>query len=219
MKKQAVVGLVVAAVVAVGGGVYVITKNKEEKGATSTSGSTANTQEISHTEAFAPKVTANTSFEAKLSGSTAEGNAYVGTIAVDTKGNSKYSGEQDGKTFAMYTIDGSYIMCSDNTCYKLPSAQNGAQPVSSDQYEYNEDDYRRFSTSAVHKGSVSCSSGTCEEWEITDNGQRITMLLDNQKRVNTVSGTSSNGTTYKIEYTYKDVTITAPTNVQTIPTP
>jgi hypothetical protein len=158
--------------------------------------------------------TTNQSFTATITGTT-DGSTYNGTIEYDENGNSKYTGQSDGKEFELYLLGDRSIVCNEGQCIETNNTL-GLAPVNREQYEISDEDLQSYQQSALYKGTVDCSAGTCDKWEVSVSDFTGTLLVDSEGRINQVS-TEVEGGSYSIDYAYGDVTITPPENVISLP--
>lgn len=210
---------IIAIVIVLGGiGAYVVS-NKDNQSNDSTEqasddGATGEQQNDNDNEpVFSAKATAGEPFVATMSG-TANESSIAATIRYDGKGNSHYSGVSNGETSEFYNIDGQYIFCSEGQCFASPTSTG--LPISSDQYEYDDEDVSAWNEIAVYKGKQSCPAGSCDTWEVSQEGYVGTIFIAGDGRISRTNWVGE-GSSMTMDYSYEDVTITAPENVQTIP--
>lgn len=213
MNKKLVIGLVAAGVIAAAGAVYIFTR---DNGNETDNGSPAGTNQNAGTATFNPIATDDLSFEAELSG-IVEGEQYTATILHDGEGTTKYTSAVDGNTVEFYVTGDTFISCQDDMCMRFPAADQDDM-FDQDRYSYNEDDFTRFRESASYQGKQSCPAGTCDVWEVEDEDAEYTtqVYLTGDRRVSKLT-TSGGDDSFEIVYTYKDVSITLPQNVQSFP--
>ncbi len=210
MKK---VLLIVLVVLLLGGGAaYLLTKDdKNDQTPTNTESQPTTDTSSEPTASFSPLST--------------EGKDFVATVTTTTKtGTSTAKFEQDG-TKTRYTISTSntnsqfiytkdtYYVCGSGQCYKYTAKQSNSSGVDVKNYQYSGSELSSFKNSAAYKGKQSCPAGTCDVWSVTAGGITSTLYLDDQQRISQVESSQA-GTTTKITYEYKDVTISLPTNAK-----
>ena len=215
-KKTLIITLVVLAIIGVGAGAYLLTREDSSSNnneSTETSQNEAN-QASSDAPAFNLASTANESFTATITGTT-DGSTYNATIEYDSNGDSKYTGQSNGKNFELYLLGDRNIVCNDEQCIETNNTL-GLAPIDKDQYEISDEDLESYQQSALYKGTVDCSAGTCDKWEVSVSDFTGTLLVDSDGRINQVS-TEVEGASYTIDYSYGEVTITPPENVISVP--
>lgn len=199
----------IVAVIAVGGGIFVfIGSNRDDD---TTKSSTASTTDDSKKPIFAPRGTAGVSYVAKLSG-TANDTALAATIEYDSKGNSHYVGTAP-ESVEMYKIGSEYIICTNSGCIATTTT---ISPTGNEQSTYSEEDVTSWKNSAVYKGKQDCPASSCDAWQVTQDNYTGTVFVASDGRVSRTVW-KSHSTNMTIDLEYKDITITRPENVQTIP--
>ena len=216
MNKKTIIIVAVLAVIGLGVGAYLLAKgdtdsNNNESTATSQNESS---QASSETPDFSLASTTNESFTATITGTT-DGSTYNATIQNDGSGNSQYTGQLDGKKFELYILGNRNIVCNEGQCIETNNTL-GLAPIDRDQYEISDEDLESYRQSAIYKGTVDCSAGTCDKWEISVSDFTGSLLVDSDGRINQVA-TDIEGGSYTIDYAYGDVTITPPENVISVP--
>src|SRR5690606_5473649 len=132
-------------------------------------------------------------------------------------GRSRMVGERDGTRFETIFTSDAFYSCEGDNCIKFPVTQSQSAPFQPGEYVYEEGDIDDLSDMANYKGRGDCPAGTCDIWEVTEDGTTSELLLDSNQRISQVRGTYD-GSTVTITYEYKNVTIDIPANAQTIPT-
>ena len=209
MKKSYLIGAVVILLAASGAALWFSGSDDTTQNDTGTS------QQTSGQRQFSPSPTDNASFEATMTGVIAGDKSMDGTLLSDGKGNTKFSGMADGKSFSIYSFGTEYITCTDSTCISI----SGSPSVSPSLYSYSETDNSALQANANYKGKQDCPAGTCDTWEVQRDGQTMQMFVSSDNKINKLSGTAADGKTFAIVYDYKPVTIDRPTNVQTLTLP
>lgn len=212
MGRNILIGILVALLISGGAvGAYFIFKSDSEELA-ETSETSEDTRDSNNDSAtsFSPLPTTGTSFVATMNGNTSDGASYTATIRHAENGNTHYEGTFGEDTFNMYFFDNRNIICSEGTCIATPTLD--AIPVSTDQYEYDEDDFDRFQDIAEHAGQESCNSGTCDVWRITDGEASGKILVASGGRVDSAEWQSPDGN-FTIVYEYTDVQIELPADI------
>ena len=216
-KKTLSIVLVVIAIIGIGAGAYFLFSGDSDSD--NTESTTADSQTVaeqvaSESPEFSLLSTTDDSFTATITGTT-DGNTYNATIEYDGNGDSKYSGQSDGKDFELYLLGNRNIFCNDGQCIETNNAL-GLTPVDSNQYEISDEDLTSYQQNALYRGTVDCSAGTCDKWEVSVSDFTGTLLVDSDRRINQVS-TQLEGDSYTVDYSYGDVTITPPENVISVP--
>ena len=220
MSRNLIIGLVVGGVVLVGGGAYFVTQNGSDSSNDSASQqSSENASQDSSTQAFDAVSTNDTSFVATISTSDTEGKTSQSTMEYDkSSGNVRYTSTADDKTFTItYTSDAYYMCQSADRCIKYPLNGVGDSGFDRSAFEYTAEELAGYKNSSAYQGKKDCPSGTCDVWQVSEGDYRATIYIDaGSKKIVQVEGTTG-GTTSKIVYEYKDVSITPPANAQEIP--
>ena len=205
--------MILVTIAVVGAGAFFVVQQSDSDSNDSKTESTEPANDITPTE-FAPVSTEGLSFVATMKG-TGEGSQIDGSFESDGKGNVYFKGALGGETVEYYILsDGTYIVCQGETCFKTPNSADGP---SLDDIAINESSINEIKSSATFSGIESCESGSCEVWTSNEDGTDAKVYIDRStKRVTKVSGTEA-GDEFSITYDYKDVTITAPENVQELP--
>ncbi|MCA9323832.1 hypothetical protein KC992_01890 [Candidatus Saccharibacteria bacterium] len=222
MSRNVLIAIIAVLVIAGGGAAFVLTRSNDEdstSGTNNASNSQSNDQSsnASNNEGrtFNPKATASQAFVATISGTSEGSETLSGTIESDGQGNSHFIGTQAGQTAEYYTLsDGTYIFCQNGACYKA-SAENSADEA--DDYSFKEEDILKFRDTASYVGTDDCPAGTCDVWQVNDNGTDTRIYIDTKTQyVSQVVGTQD-GDTFKVVYEFKDnVTVTPPTDIKDI---
>lgn len=208
-----VIGLLVLA-----GLVYVFTRDSEGND-TTTGNNTEQTEQTGESDvnkAFAPLDMTETEFEATVEGTDTDGNSYEMLLQYDGEGRSRMSGEQNGTRFeTIFTADAFYS-CQGENCVKFPVTQTESAPFQPGEYVYQDEDYDTFRDNANYLGRQDCPAGTCDVWEVTEDGYTTKLYIDDNQRISQVKGDDGSGGEVTITYEFKDVTINIPANAQTI---
>lgn len=215
MKKALLIGGAVVLVLAAAGiGFLLFGNNSEDSGSSNQNEQQAETNQ--NDNLFSAVPTDDLEFEATLSGETGD-TSYEAVILSDGEGNSKYSGQSNGEQFEMYSLnDGSSIVCNGGTCFKVNGSE-AQTPVSADQYEYTGDDLTNFRDMVEYQGEASCPAGTCSVWRYDENRAVVEIYLADDGKISKLTTTSQDGDKFEIEYEYKEVSVTPPANVRSIP--
>lgn len=216
--------ILIALVVLIGGGgtAYMLSRNDgAETGNSQTAdndATTADPKEDGDQPTFQPLATENESFVATMEvTSPNEADTFSGTVERSKAGEIKFTGVQSGQAVELYlTAAGENIVCQDSQCYKL---SNGTSALSDIDFTANDEELAGYKDSASYKGSESCIGGTCDVWEYTDkdNSQVTVYIQKGTNKVVELRGTDTDGSKIKMTYDYKDVTITIPENVESLP--
>lgn len=216
MSRGLVLALILGALLVVGGASLYIWSSGDDDSDESTETSQNETNEEG-SPTFSPLATNAESFEAKMVGTTADGQNYTATIEFDGQDNSHYYGDfGTDQTFEVFSLNGRTIFCSENACFENPSEATSS-PVTSDQYEYSDEDLTAYRDGANYVGEQSCPAGTCDVWEVTREGYTGKFFVDSNGRISKAEWTGAEGN-FSLEYAYKTIVITEPENVQTFPT-
>lgn len=209
---------IIAAVVVValaGGGAYLLTKDDNGDKSSESTSQTANNQTGSEGN-FSPVSTEGLEFKATLT-TTKDGTNTVATIEQDDQKNIRYTATQGGQQVEIIYTKDAYYMCTAGNCIKYPISQQGSAGFDPGTYTYDASKLEGYKNNSAYKGQKSCPAGTCDVWSVTAGGYTSTIYVDTKtKRISQVESTV-NGATTKIVYEYTDVTITVPTNAQTLP--
>ena len=218
--KNIVIGVAVAALVA-GGAYFALGRGDDTSNSdTSTNTSVSTEQASSDAPSFSPKSTENISFSATFEseGEKAEDN-LVGTLKNDGKGSFQFSATTaDSGEVEMYMLsDGSVVSCQSGLCFKSPV--NTQTDIDRSDFTLSDDEISKYQSTANYDGTASCPAGTCNVWSYTDEEGALTKVFVSRD-TNLVSKLEASDAASKISmvFTYEDVTITVPANVQEIPT-
>lgn len=218
MNKSILAASIVAGLALIGGGAYLVSQ-KDTTGSTNVSRS----EEQKSTPGgdnpvFSPLATEDLAFEGTFTSTNKDGVITTGLIEVDGLGNSKFSGEADGSTYAAYSVDGIFYSCSSDKCIKMQTDQLSEGAISPSTYSLSDTDYENYKNNAIYKGKSACPAGTCETWEVTDlQGLKAVLFISSDNHISKVTGDTDEGK-YEINFNYRDVKISAPENVTEIPT-
>lgn len=216
MNKKVLIGIIILAVIVVGGvSAYFLTRSDDARNSTSSNGQSVDQQDAANNgaQSFDPAATANVSFTAVLTG-TSNGQTYTANLEHDGKGSSKYSGSNGNAPFEMYLINKEYITCTGGTCIKLNGS--AASPVNEDTYNFSQEDISNFRNSSTYLGKADCPAGTCDHWQSVKENETVDFYVASDNKISKASGKIGD-TNFEIVFTYKDVVITAPANVQEFP--
>lgn len=217
MSRSAIVWIVGILVIAGGVGGYFVTRDGNDNDSSSqTSSSLNNNGQSSGDKSFAPVSTEGLAFAATITTS-GEAGTNEAKIEYDGKEKTRYSATKDGQqSEIIYTAD-TYYFCASGSCIKYPISQSGASGFSPGDYQYDETELGNYKNNASYKGRQDCPAGTCDVWAVSNEGVISSIYIDTDtKRISQVEG-SQNGTTTKIVYEYKDVSIEIPANAQEAP--
>lgn len=166
---------------------------------------------------FSPVGMMDMAFEATVDGTDADGKSYQMLLQYDGEGRTRMSGEQNGTRFETVFTSDAFYSCEGENCVKFPISQSDNSPFTPGEYVYEDEDFTDFKNSATYKGTGDCPAGTCDIWEVTEDGYTSQLYLDSNQRISKVEGSSAEGSV-SITYVYKNVNIEIPQNAQTIPT-
>lgn len=216
MNKKVLIGIIILAVIVVGGvSAYFLTRSDDAQNSKSSNSQNVDQQNMANNgaQSFDPAATENVSFTAVLTG-TSNGQTYTANLEHDGKGSSKYSGSNGSAPFEMYLINKEYITCTGGTCIKLSSAS--ASPVNEGTYNFSQEDISNFRNSSTYLGKADCPAGTCDHWQSIKENETIDFYVASDNKISKANGKIGD-TTFEIVFTYKDVVITPPANVQELP--
>lgn len=211
MTRPVVIGAVVALLV-IGGGTaaYVATKDSDDSSSQSKGG-----QSTSEQNSFAPTSTDGLEFTATIS---TQGGATTGEAILehDDKGVTRYVATQGGQQIEFVYTSDTYYSCNAGKCIKFPITQSSNSSFNPSDFTYDETKISGYRGGASYKGQKSCPSGTCDVWSVGVTGATSTIYVDSGTKRITQVETAQSGSTAKIVYDYKDVTISIPANAQTL---
>jgi hypothetical protein len=212
--NKTIIGFLVAAIV--GGGAFFMMKGDNTSDTASIASLASNVAQQSKTAKFAPENTTNSPFTAVMSSTGSGVDGMKGTLKSDGMGNVHFTGMIGTQNTEFYILkDGSNIFCTAGNCFSSNVA-TGTQSAA--EFNVTDEDIVSYQDKATQLGEESCPTGKCTVWQIADGEEDTKIYIDNStNRVSKVSGKLS-GDTFEMIYTYEPVTITIPTNVQTIPT-
>ncbi|MDZ7786253.1 MAG: hypothetical protein U5L95_03990 [Candidatus Saccharibacteria bacterium] len=215
MSKGMIIGIIVA-VLGIGGSVaYFVTRNNgEESGSQTTAQEDEQSAESGDAPTFDPAATSGQDFVATMNGTTTEGEEFNGEIEYDSNGSTHFTGTTAGEQVEFYTTANRYVLCTAGNCFEY--GDQSSLPSTPD-YNYNEEDFSDFRDTANYQGRQSCPAGTCNVWEITEDGTTTTVFITDDQTVSQAK-TSGTGGEFTITYEYRDVNISLPQNVQSVPT-
>jgi hypothetical protein len=215
MKKPVIIGIIVALLIGGGAAVYVLTREDKKDGA-ETSSQTNNGQTAGNSD-FAPVSTKGMDFSATLTTASPQGST---SAKIEQDGDkTRYVATQDGQEIQIINTPDAYYSCTGDQCFKFALSQSGNSGVDVGSYQYDESEISNFRNTAAYQGKKDCPAGTCDVWSVTVGTGTSTLYIDTKtKRISQVESTQS-GTSTKIVYDYKNVTIDIPANAQTLQTP
>jgi hypothetical protein len=201
------------AVLVVGGGVgFALTRgDKDSKPNTSSSSKPASAFDVVSTKGVSFVATIEVSSGNTTISSKMESDAKTGAI--------RYVSSAGGQSVNfIYTSDAYYMCQSSDTCYKYPLGQGNGASFDPKTYEYSDAKIAEYRAGSSYDGKKACSTGTCDVWKIKSGENESVVYVDTKtKRVVQMEGTSAAGL-MKITYDYRDdISVTIPTNVQTLP--
>ena len=219
MNKKLIVGIVVGVAV-VGGGVYYVSQNKDDNTSDNSTNQQTSTEEGSTQAAFDVQPTTNQSFVATISTTTAEGKTSQASMEYDsTNSNVRYTASSDDRTLTIiYTTDAYYMCQTADNCIKYPLNGVGDSGFDRTAYEFSTEKLATLKNTSAYQGTKDCPTGTCDVWKVTEGAYESTLYIDTNTKTIVQIESASNGTTSKIVYEYKDVSITPPANATEIPT-
>lgn len=214
----AVVGLLVAGgivfwVVAGGG------DDSETVNSTESASESAGSEEAASGDGvqFSPLNTVESDFTATVATETDQGN-YNGSIEYDSEGFWRYVGSAEGQEAEIIVTPDAYYSNTGGQWIKIPATSNSELGFDLEAYEVTEEELTDFRDILDYKGKADCPAGTCDLWEATEyqGNDMLQFYVDSSNRINQLVSDSESGK-ITIVYTYEDVSITVPTDVQEIP--
>lgn len=217
--SKTIIAIIIAAVIIAGGGAaYIMSRDSDNQAGDESASQTDNQRENTDgSPTFDAKTVGNEPYVAMMTTTSAEGE-FTGVFEYDGKGNTHFNGSVAGNTMETYNLsDGSNIFCSAGTCYKTTGTQT--QNDNTD-YLVTDEELAAYRNSAHYLGQEPCPAGNCDVWQATEAGDMNgKVYIDTAtKRVSQVTGENA-GTTFKMVYEFRDVTVTPPANVQELTVP
>lgn len=215
MSRGAIIGVIAAVLLVGGAAAYVITRNDDEPTGNQTNTSEQTDDHHDDDPVFNPISTEGRDFEATFSGSQASGSSSFEYDA-DNKAVRFIAAQGDNEIETITTPDAYYARTGDEWI-KYPVASS---TFDAESYQYDEQELGTYQNSAAshYAGVQDCSgpSGSCHVWEFGA-GSETTIYLDtgNGYIVKVIS--MANGQISTVEYDYKPVTITPPTEFKELP--
>jgi hypothetical protein len=211
MNRNLVIGVVVAAVVGVGAVIYFATQG-EDNG--DTANNSANQSDQSgDAPLFNPTGTNGLDFVGLISGSGAEGDI---TFEYDKDSDSfRYLASSNGEAIETITTPDAYFAMAGGEWIKYPA--NTSSSFDAAEYQYDDDDLNTYQGSSIYAGTEACSTGTCHVWRHTAENTETTLLVDTETNYIVRVSAKVGEQTSVIDYEYKDVTVTPPTDFQELP--
>jgi hypothetical protein len=218
VNKKILIGLLIGGVIIAGGaGGYFLSQNNDNTSGNTNTSTNESSQSKSGEPEFRPVATEGQSFVATLSGQS-DGETINGTIEYDKNGNSKFRTTTSEGELEFYVIGEDTYSCTNGQCFKF-SGSTDQNPLDLDDlnYNYSEDDVASFEDSARYLGQQPCPAGSCNVWRVTEGDYETdTYISTKDNRISQLLSRGEN-TEITIIYEYKDVVVTPPTNVQTLP--
>ncbi len=216
--KKVIIAVIIVLLLA-GGGFLLLKHNKKSNNSansTNDSQTSSNSSSNSTSPGFDALSNTGVSYAATIT-SSANGKTTTSNMEFDkSNGAIRYSVGKD--TVVIYTKDAYYMCQGSAKCFKYPLKGSSAAGFDPSAYQYSANKLAGLKSSSTDKGTQSCPAGTCHVWGITSGSYSSEVFVDtNTKRISQVVGTTAVGTS-KIVYDYKEVSITIPTNTQSLPT-
>ncbi len=224
MSKQ-LIGIIIAILLVAGGAfAYFAVNDSGEESASQDSQDTSSeiAEEDNGATPFDPVSLENSSYIATVSGEDESG-PVEGTIESDGEGNYRFAFTVDGESSEMITVDSTTYSCTDSEgCFSFPQSEDtsGMQDAfNPDRFNYNDEDYQEFQDLASYQGQQTCSVGTCDVWVYSDEDVDSTIFIEpGSNRIIRIESREGNST-FTLAYEYREVSIEAPDNPQTIDLP
>ncbi|MCA9338379.1 hypothetical protein KC949_02375 [Candidatus Saccharibacteria bacterium] len=217
MNKKVIGGVLAVALVAiVGVGVYYSSHSQSDDSKVA--------KTIDPTKVFEPKAPADMDFEVTVT-SGSETQPMSLKIKHAKNGDTESTTGMSGVTLTTYIIDKEYIQCTADQCLssgKIPERQQ----IPSANYAFTKEYILAMQRGSKYTGSEQCGKSTCAKWEINSEVMKGIFYIDKENRIvkivntpsedsSTPTGTEAKTTTASpITYTYGNITITRPANVQ-----
>ncbi|HLC91986.1 MAG TPA: hypothetical protein VJC09_02955 [Candidatus Saccharimonadales bacterium] len=214
MKRSRIIVVAVVLLLILGAVAYMVSR-KEDKTKTATT-TKPTSSKTTNTSNFAPVSTTGLALTATISTPLDGGTTATATLVSDGKGTTQYKADQGGQQVEItYTTD-AYYMCTGGQCFKYDISQSGNSGFDPSSYAYTPAQLSTYRNTASYKGKKSCPAGTCDTWSVSSGGASSTIFIDTKtKYISQVESTVS-GKKSTVTYEYKPVSITIPTNYQSI---
>lgn len=169
-----------------------------------------------NTSKFSIASLANHSFKATFSG-TIQDTSFNAVLKHDAQDNVQYTVSSNGDSTDIIVNSDGYFSCQNDVCYKYPSNSTISASFNPDDYTYTGDGVDRLEDLATYEGKQDCPAGICDVWATIENTFTTRLFISTaDRRISKV--VSSDGTdSTTIIYSYEDVTVTKPTNIQEVP--
>ena len=228
MKRPTVIILIILLVLIIGLGVYEAHRGSTKTASVSSTKSSATTaapqtktsptsSASASDNSFSPTATSGLAYSATINITAGDGSTSSATILTDGKGTIQYSTTQSGQSVQVTYTPSAYYTCTSGTCYKYPNNQGASTDFDPSSYAYTSTQLDAYRSTASYQGKKSCPAGTCDAWSVTSGSTTSTIFIDPAtKHISEVKSSQANGQSSSISYDYKTVSITVPTNAQSI---
>lgn len=211
MNKGLIIGIVAAVII--GGGAMAYFAMQDDDGSSDDTTNTSQNQDNDGNPTFNAAATDNRDFVATIS-SGVEGGDSSFEYDVDSK-SFRYKASASGQSIETIITPDAYYSMANGEWIKYPTATgSGVDPES---YQYNTSEIDAYRGTSNYVGRESCSAGTCDVWRTTSAGAESTLFIETGTGYIVKVETTLDGKTSSIEYDYKSVTITPPTDFQELP--
>lgn len=210
MNKKTIyyVGGALVAIVLIAGAVLSRTQSNPNNHTTTTS--TNN----SDGDKFNPTPTSDLAYEARMVTS-APGNNM--TFISDGKGNFARKFENAGATYAMYKFGDSYMQCLQDRCMEMTESTGAAAFQSEDNIQFSAERINALSRQLQADGQAPCGSGQqCTKWASKVSSVTTEILVSQDNKIMQVTNASGDSS-FTVTYSYSDVTLKRPANVDALP--
>lgn len=209
MNKGLIIGIIAAVVIAGGAVAYFSMPDESDNNNASTNQNQAN----NNLPTFNAASTDSRDFVATIS-SGVEGGDSSFEYDVDSK-SFRYKASASGQTIETIITPDAYFTMANGEWIKYPTTTGSGIDPESYQYNTNEIDAYKGTTTYVERES--CSAGPCDVWRTTSAGAVSTLFIDTATGYIVRVETTVDGKTSSIAYDYKNVTIAPPTTYQELP--
>lgn len=217
MNKQ-IIAIIAGVVLLIGGGIAFWQLQDDEPELAQETTENGITQEEAAQLAIVAENMAGASYVATISGTTPQGD-IDSLLEFDGEGSYSFTASQAGQSVQFVVTPEATFSCEGDQCFELPRGQEDELfAFNIDDFTYDEAALTDFVDIARKVGQEDCPAGTCDVWEIEQDGETSRLYIDiDTNRISQASGSGGDGE-FTIVYEYRDVTITAPENVQPFPT-
>lgn len=214
MNRNVLIAIGIVLVLGIGAFAYMgMTDNDDND--TNTNQANTGQNNDGETPQFNPAATTDRDFVGTISGSGQEG-----TVVFEYDNDSesfRYVATANGEGIETITTPDAYYAMANGQWIKYPTGTDSG--FDADDYQYGNDELEDYRNSSAYQGTQQCSAGTCHVWQTTIGNSQSTLLIDTDTGYIVRVSTTAGDQTSAIDYEYKEVTITAPTDAQEIELP